>query len=202
MTSTLKPLKKSMDVFKIYKKSAEIVKTINIETKKLDEIEEIKNIDYLKIDIQGGELDVFINAKKKLSKTLFVQTEVSFINLYENEPTFGEIDIELRKHGLVPHCFAHGDVSRNIIGPMVLNNDPFKSLNQIVQTDMVYVKDFRDLFNLRVDEIKKICLIAHTCYKSWDLSFRCIKTLIDKEHINSNGIEEYRKILSNELNKK
>ena len=38
MTSTLKPLKKSMDVFKIYKKSAEIVKTINIETKKLDEI--------------------------------------------------------------------------------------------------------------------------------------------------------------------
>ena len=62
MTSTLKPLKKSMDVFKIYKESAEIVKTINIETKKLDEIEEIKNIDYLKIDIQGGELDVFINA--------------------------------------------------------------------------------------------------------------------------------------------
>ena len=195
MTSTLKPLKKSMDVFKIYKKSAEIVKTINIVTKKLDEIEEIKNIDYLKIDIQGGELDVFINAKKKLSKTLFVQTEVSFINLYENEPTFGEIDIELRKHGLVPHCFNDGIVSKNIIGPMVLNNDPFQSLNQIVQTDMVYVKDFRDLFNLRVDEIKKICLIAHTCYKSWDLSFRCIKTLIDKEHISSNAIEEYLKLV-------
>ena len=71
MTSTLKPLKKSMDVFKIYKKSAEIVKTINIETKKLDEIEEIKNIDYLKIDIQGGELDVFINAKKNY-QTLYL----------------------------------------------------------------------------------------------------------------------------------
>ena len=133
------------------------------------------------------------------SKTLFVQTEVSFINLYENEPTFGEIDIELRKHGLVPHCFNDGFVSKNIIGPMVLNNDPFQSLNQIVQTDMVYVKDFRDLFNLRVDEIKKICLIAHTCYKSWDLSFRCIKTLIDKEHISSNAIEEYLQLVSSAI---
>ena len=201
MTSTLKPSKKSMDVFRIYQKSAEIIKTIDVQTKKLDEIEEVKNIDYLKIDIQGGELDVFINGKKKLSKTLLIQTEVSFINLYENEPSFGEVDIELRKHGLVPHCFV-GGVSRNIIGPMVLNNNLFKSLNQIVQTDIVYVKDFRNLYELKIDEIKKICLIAHTCYKSWDLAYKCIKVLIDKEYISFKAIKEYHKIISNELTKK
>ena len=136
-----------------------------------------------------------------MSKTLLIQTEVSFINLYENEPTFGEVDIELRKHGLVPHCFI-GDVSRNIIGPMVLNNNLFKSLNQIVQADIVYVKDFRNLYELKIDEIKKICLIAHTCYESWDLSYKCIKVLIDKEYLSFKAVKEYHNIISNELTKK
>ena len=98
---------------------------------------------------------------------------------------------------LVPHCFI-GGVSRNIIGPMVINNNLFKSLNQIVQADIVYVKDFRNLYELKIDEIKKICLIAHTCYKSWDLAYKCIKVLIDKEYISFKAIKEYHKIIRSE----
>ena len=194
MISTLEPYKKTFDVFNIYKKQAEVNKTIDVQTRKLDDIEEIENIDYLKIDIQGGELDVFKNGKFKLKKTLFIDTEVSFINLYNNEPTIGEVDIELRKFGLVPHTFRH--ISKNIIAPMVINNDPFKHLNQIVQADIIYVKDFREFEKLDDDDLKKICLIAHYCYSSWDLAFKCIHSLIERKNLSKNIITEYQKVLS------
>ena len=196
MISTLKPYKKTLEIFPIYKTGAEIIKTIEVQTKKLDDIKEIDKIDYLKIDVQGGELDVFKNGKKKLEKTLFIETEVSFINLYENEPTFGEIDVELRKFDLIPHCFSNNAVSKNIIAPMVINKDPFKSLNQIVQVDIIYVKDFREHEKLSDTELKKICLIAHHCYKSWDLAFVCIKHLIDRNLLSIDCIKEYQKIVS------
>ena len=194
MISTLEPYKKTFDVFNIYKKQAEVNKTIDVQTRKLDDIEEIENIDYLKIDIQGGELDVFKNGKLKLKKTLFIDTEVSFINLYNNEPTIGEVDIELRKFGLEPHTFRH--ISKNIIAPMVINNDPFKHLNQIVQADIIYVKDFREFEKLDDDDLKKICLIAHYCYSSWDLAFKCIHSLIERKNLSKNIITEYQKVLS------
>ena len=28
------------------------------------------------------------------------------MTLYKNQPTMGEIDIELRRQGFIPHCFA------------------------------------------------------------------------------------------------
>jgi len=36
-----------------------VQKHVSIPTVRMDDVEEIKNIDYLKIDIQGGELEVF-----------------------------------------------------------------------------------------------------------------------------------------------
>ena len=62
--------------------------------------------------------------------------------------------------------------------------------------------DWTKFKNNMIDEIKKICLIAHTCYKSWDLAYKCIKVLIDKEYISFKAIKEYHKIISNELTKK
>jgi FkbM family methyltransferase len=105
-TSTLKPSDLSLNIFSVYKKNAQIINQISIDTKRLDDIYEVDHIDFLKIDIQGGELEVFQNAKNRLSKAVVIQTEVSFINLYDNQPTLGEIDVELRKQGFIPHCFA------------------------------------------------------------------------------------------------
>ena len=198
MSSLLMPSKKSMETFSIYKKRAEILDRKKVKTKKLDNIDEIQNVDFLQMDVQGSELEIIKNGINKLSKVLFIETEISFVNLYENEPTFGEMDTELRKFGLIPHCLTKNHISKNIISPMVLNNDPFKNLNQIVQTNMVYVKDFRYLEKLSNIEIKKICIVAHYCYKSWDLAFRCIMSLIERKILETKVIDEYRNILKNE----
>ena len=190
MSSLLVPSKKSMETFSIYKKRAEILERKKVKTKKLDDIDEIENVDFLQMDVQGSELEIIKNGKNKLSKILFIETEISFVNLYENEPTFGEMDIELRKFGLIPHCLTKNHISKNIISPMVLNNDPFKNLNQIVQTNIVYVKDFRYLEKLSDIEIKKICIVAHYCYNSWDLAFKCIMSLIERKILETKVIND------------
>ena len=60
----------------------------------------------LKIDIQGSELSVFQNGQEKLAEAVAIQTEVSFITWYLDQPSFGEVDLELRGQGFIPHCFA------------------------------------------------------------------------------------------------
>lgn len=192
-TSTLRPSDLSLNIFSVYKENAQIINQIPIDTKRLDDIHEVDQIDFLKIDIQGGELEVFQNAKAKLSKTVVIQTEVSFINLYEGQPTFGEVDIELRKQGFIPHCFA---AFRNgMISPFTINNDPWQPLHQLVEADVVYVRDFRDPTNLDDGQVKNLCLIAHTCYGSFDLAYRCLLILEERKSIQEDSADRYMKLL-------
>ena len=44
---------------------------------------------------------VFRGAEKHLSNAVFVHTEVSFVPLYEDQPTFGDLDQELRTRGFL-----------------------------------------------------------------------------------------------------
>ena len=63
-------------------------------------------MDLLKLDVQGSELAIFQGGEEKLSGTVAIQTEVSFVPLYKKQPVLGDIDLELRGHGFIPHCFA------------------------------------------------------------------------------------------------
>lgn len=60
----------------------------------------------MKIDIKGGELNVFKHAKVKLAHTVAIQTEVSFFPLYKNQSSLGEIDSALRTMNFIPHHLA------------------------------------------------------------------------------------------------
>ncbi|EEU9512535.1 FkbM family methyltransferase, partial [Escherichia coli] len=61
-----------------------------METKRLDDINDIKEVDLLKIDTQGSELNILVGGEQVLNNTLCIQLEVSFIPLYEGQPSFGE----------------------------------------------------------------------------------------------------------------
>lgn len=117
-TSTLAPSAAALDVFTVYRENARVIGRLPIQTRRLDDVDEIGPMDLLKIDIQGGELEVFRNATKKLSHAIAIQTEVSFINMYENQPTLGDIDIELRRQGFVPQCFA--SIRSGMIAPLTV----------------------------------------------------------------------------------
>ena len=189
MTSLLKPDDKVFDHFIALKPHAEVVKRVLIDTHALDDITEIKQLDFLKIDIQGAELSVFQSGREKLKHTVVIQTEISFITLYQNQPGFGEIDVELRAQGFIPHCFAA--VKHWPIAPFSYTEQPRQAINQLLEADMVYVRDFMHPEKMDDEQLKQLALIAHYCYSSYDLTLRCIMLLEQRKAIAANAQQMY-----------
>lgn len=74
-----------------------VVDKVNLECVTLDSIG--LDIDFIKIDIQGAELDVFKGASESLDKALGIETEIEFLHLYEDQPLFGDISKFLNSKG-------------------------------------------------------------------------------------------------------
>ena len=60
-----------------------------------------EDIDVIKLDTQGSELDVLRGAKQTLETASVVQTEVEFNPMYDGQPLFGDVDRFLRERGFV-----------------------------------------------------------------------------------------------------
>ncbi len=175
MTSFFELNAATAEIFPFFRMAGEVVRKVELETCCLNDIEEIEHLDFLKIDIQGGELAVFKSGGGKLAQTVAIQTEVSFIPLYKGQPTLGDIDVELRSQGFVPHCFAA--IKKWPIAPCVINNNPRQALNQLLEADLVYVRDFSRPEGMSDEQLKHLALIAHHCYRSIDLALRCVMLL-------------------------
>jgi len=74
-----------------------------IETTTLDSFcasELIDTIDFLQVDVQGAELNIFQGAQQIIkNSTLAIQTEVEFAPIYKNQPLFADVDSHLRQQG-------------------------------------------------------------------------------------------------------
>lgn len=175
MTSLFPPDPSTLGLFDILKPAGDVFEELSIQTTRLDDIPDIENLDFLKMDVQGAELMVLQNGRNKLNNAVVAQLEVSFVTLYQNQPAFGEVDTEMRAQGFIPHCFAA--VKQWPISPCVIGGDPRKPLNQLLEADLVYVRDFSKPDNLSDEQLKHLALVVHVCYGSWDLAMRCITML-------------------------
>ena len=50
-----------------------------VNTTKLDDVVQITDVDFVKIDAQGGELAALTHGSRVLADTLLIQTEVAFV---------------------------------------------------------------------------------------------------------------------------
>lgn len=196
MTSLLEPDPLAQGLFTLFGPFGEVVERIPINTHRLDDITEIEHLDLLKIDIQGGELAVFRNGRNKLAEAVVVQTEVSFITVYQDQPPFGEVDLELRRQGFVPHCIAN-DMTKWVIGDFSLGGDPHRPLNQILEADIVYVRDFFHPDGMTAEQLRQLGMLAHCCYGSFDLAFRCAQLLEDRGAVESRSSQRYLEMCRN-----
>lgn len=61
----------------------------------------VEAVDFLKIDIQGAELDVLKGAPQTLDTVRIVEVEVEFNPIYLDQPLFSDVDTFLRERGFV-----------------------------------------------------------------------------------------------------
>jgi FkbM family methyltransferase len=190
MTSLLEPDPATLGLFGVLKSLGEVIEPVLLQTRRLDDISEVQHVDFLKIDIQGSELAVFKGGKAKLTETVAIQTEISFVTLYQDQPVLGDVDLELRSQGFLPHCFAA--IKRWPIAPYMNTRKP---LSQLLEADIVYVRDFAHADSMSDEQLKQLALIAHHCYGSFDLALRCVMLLEQRQALQAGTQRRYLAIL-------
>ena len=190
----------------LYKPNEELIKLYNnfevaylkeeveIDTISLDyfiDIHKIGNIDFIKIDVQGAELDIFQGASKTLKNVLKIVCEVEFIPHYENQPLFGDVCNYLIEHDLMFNKFL--GLAGRALKPISFNNNP-NLPSQHIWTDAVFVHHIQKINFLTDEKLIKLSLLA-CVYYSLDLTFYCLSEY-DKRHSTSLAKDWMTKIAS------
>jgi FkbM family methyltransferase len=165
--SLFEPNTPLLQCFPSIESAVRVVAQHPVDTVRLDDFDSINDIDFIKIDIQGGELAVFQNATRLLQSVTIIQTEVNFVELYKKQPLFAEVDLFLRQQGFRLHRFD--GIHSRAFGPLVVNNDPNQGLGQALWADAFYVRDWLRLDLLAPDKLKKLAILLHDICKSCDL---------------------------------
>ncbi len=139
-----------------------------VSTTRLDDLPEIGNVDFFKIDVQGGELAVFQNALNALSTTLLIHTEVEFVEMYRGQPLFADVDAFLRSRGFQFHSFV--GFGGRALKPMIPNGNVNASFGQMLWSDAWYVRDWMALDKLSPRQLAKYAVLAHDVQKAVDLA--------------------------------
>jgi FkbM family methyltransferase len=179
MTSLLEPDPERLALFNGFREWGRVRSEEPVSTTRLDDIREVAAMDLLKIDVQGAEPIVFSGADRLLSEAVVVHTEVSFVTLYRGQPSFGEVDLGLRERGFVPHTFAA--VKRWAIAPVVFGGNFRVPGNQLLEADVVYVRDFGRLDAMTEAQLQHLALLAHHVYGSVDLAHVCLEALARRD---------------------
>ena len=194
MTSLLEPQTRALRFFNGFEGFGRIYRTETVQTRRLDDVENLPPIDFLKMDIQGAELTVMTHGTKVLANCLAVQLEVSFINLYKDQPSFGDVDVWMRSHGFAPHRFT--EVKRWSIAPTIFENNFRVPGHQLLEADIIYIKDPLALEDLSDSQLQKLAVLSHFCFSSVDLCVHFVSELASRGAIPNTKVAEYRNHLT------
>ena len=161
----------------------------DIQTITLDEFcekEKIKYLDFIKIDVQGAELDVLQGAKKSLENILCIITEVEFIDHYIDQPLYGDICSYLSNNDLMFQKFL--GVGGRTLHPIILKNN-INFATQHIWSDAVFIKNVLKISELENSHLLKLSIFAYI-YGSLDLTFFCLNIYDQKN--NSNALELFK----------
>lgn len=148
--------------------------SIPVETARLDDLAAVGRVDFLKIDVQGAERDIIAAGRAKLADAVLIQTEVRFIPLYDGEPGFAALDMELRGQGFQFHDFA-------FLKRAALRSDSHGALRpranrQVVDGDAFYIRDLtRD--DLSDAQLMRLAVLAEAVVGSPNLAVICLDRL-------------------------
>lgn len=169
MTSSLyEPNLPLLDLFQNLGNLTRVVGREKVQTKRLDDIPQARGCDYLKLDVQGAELDVIRGATETLKDVLVVQTEVEFVPMYVDQPLFAEVDQGLRSAGFLLHRILA--YAGRMFKPLAAGNNINAPGSQMLWGEAVYVKSFMDLDKLAPQTLLKLSVLLHVVFDSFDMA--------------------------------
>lgn len=120
--------------------------TVEVRTRLLDGVLAEAGIEqpaYLKLDVEGAELEILRAAPRALDHLLAIKTEISFLPFRHDQPLAGDMEAFLRRHGFVlmdlmrPHHWrVHGYVAH----PQAADQAIPYSRGQLVQGDFLFFR--------------------------------------------------------------
>jgi FkbM family methyltransferase len=144
----------------------ETVSTFDVQTTRLDDVPEIYDCDYLKIDVQGGELDVLKGGQRLLEQVVAIHCEVEFAPVYEGQPLFADVDTFLRAAGFELIDFVNAGYNR-------YQALPERAIgSRLLWAEAIYFKPPQLLMQQSMVKLLKAAYIAHVNYSMYDLAAR------------------------------
>jgi len=152
-----------------FEKPQEIIKTIEVESDTLDSLFPHEVFDFIKVDIQGSELECIQYGNRVISAATVLEIEVEFLEQYSNQPLFADIDILLRRLGFIFHSFMGFGTAPRKTGIFAFDQTPRNThCKQWIWSDAVYVKPPEDLKENH--DLLVAAVTLHECYQSYDLA--------------------------------
>ena len=179
MTSIFEPDPEQLSLYPGFSEWGKVLAQKSIQTTRLDDIEGLPILDFVKADVQGAELMIFESGRKVLEDVLVLHVEVNFSPFYKHQPLFSDVDAFLRSLGFQFHFFQH--INRRMILPLMYASDPYRGLNHSIWADAVYVRNIMNWSALPPEKLKKISALMHGLYQSYDLSMRALWYYDEKE---------------------
>lgn len=174
----------------------DVEKIIKVKCATLDNVlkdNRIHDIDFIKVDTQGSELQVLEGAKETLQESVLgVEVEIEFSPQYENQPFFSEVDQYLRKLG-----FSLFDI--RLVRLKRINSKHLYSKGGLCWGNAVYLKDFLQLKNIskaysnKTKAIKSLAIAE--LYGFPDFALELMDFYKDSNVISDSLVLQIRKIL-------
>jgi FkbM family methyltransferase len=127
-------------------------------------------IDFIKIDVQGAELDIFKGGSQVLKNVLAIVSEVEFIPHYVDQPLFGDVCAYLSQHDLMFHKFI--GFGGRALKPIVINNDA-NNPSQLIWSDAIFIRHVNAIPHSSDHQLLKLSVLA-AVYNSPELSYHCL----------------------------
>jgi len=189
-TSLLEPNLATFDALGQFHNRAEVVSREVIQTRTLDSIDEVGEFDLLKIDIQGGEANVFDGGKKKLQNATVVITEVAGIPIYVNQPLMDVQISRLRALGFEFHKLFSTN-NRSFLGRFTDRMHHRRFHSQFVDGDAVFVRSLLSLGNLETERLKHLSILADGVFDSQDITVAAMTILQERGVVTAEAIHTY-----------
>lgn len=156
----------------------DIIERLNMQSDTLDNVllsHDISDVDFIKLDTQGTELNILKGGKTLLESAIGVDVEVGFSPFYENQPLFGDVNVFMADNGFSLIDIHH--LARYTRDPNI------ECRGQLLGGNALYMKNMEHFFDAYKGELLKVKLLKYmvVCliFKLHDLAHVVFEKFID-----------------------